>query len=187
MRLSFLISFAFAGTIFAAPTVEAPAQEITDVKFILDGFSTIISNAAKLADKITSLKPGDDVIARLKEMSALSGSTIKTSEQMTKDINALKGKLSSEATVKVAEPAVKVATSTVTIINDLVAKKDLFVKAGVHKIVSDDLNHLYDVSIKFLDAAKAKVPDQYASIVSDAFKQILDALQKGIKNFASTS
>src|ERR1700743_3105169 len=105
MHITFLTSLAFASAIFAAPVLQSPAQEIQDVKFILDGFSAIQANAQKLADKITSLKPGDDVIARLRKMSTLSGSTIKISESMTKQTNALKGKLSAAATIQVAKPA----------------------------------------------------------------------------------
>jgi len=37
MRVSYLTSLAFAGTVFAAPIVEAPAAEIEDITFVLDG------------------------------------------------------------------------------------------------------------------------------------------------------
>jgi cyanate lyase len=187
MRLSVLASLAFSGAVFAAPTVQAPEQEIHDVKFVLDGYAIIISNAHQLRDKIMSLKPGDDVISRLKEMSVLSGTTIKVTEKMTKDINALKGKLSLEAVLKVAEPSVEVASTAATIIDGLVAKKQLFVKAGVHKIVKDDLDHLYKVCIAFAYAAKAKIPDLLVSAANDAFQRTIDSLATGVKNFASTN
>jgi hypothetical protein len=184
MRLSFLTTLAFAGSILAAPAVQAPAQEISDIKFVLDAYKVINSNAAKLAGKITSLKPGDDVIARLKEMSTLSGSTIKILEQLIKDINAKPGKMSSAAATSLAKPSAESAMSTVKIIDDLVAKKDLFVKAKVHKIVLDDLNHLAEEAGKFVAAAKAKVPDQFAAVSAKAFDTVLEALAKGIKNFS---
>src|ERR1700760_320999 len=180
MRFSFLASLAFSGAVFAAPTVQIPGQEINDIKFVLDGYATIISNAHKLVDKVASLKLGDDVIARLKEMSALSSVTIKVAEQMTKDINALTGKLSTEAALQVAPPTIEVASTAVTIINGLVAKKQLFVKAGVHKIVKDDLDHLWKVCVAFVDAARAKIPDSFVSTANDAFKQTIDALAKGV-------
>jgi hypothetical protein len=184
MRLSFLTSLAFAGTILAAPAVQAPAQEVADVKFVLDAYKVILSNAKQLAAKITSLKPGDDVIARLKEMSTLSGSTVNIVEKLTKDIKSLNGKMSKKAAVDVAKPSAEAAYSTVQIIDDLVSKKQLFVKAGVHKVVLDDLNHLYSVCSEFVAAATAKVPDEFVTISVESFKTVLDALAKGIKNFS---
>lgn len=184
MRLSFVTSLAFAGTVFASPIRETPAQEITDVKFVLDGYKTILDNAQKLIEKVTTLKAGDDVVARLKEMSVLSGSTITIAEGMTKNINSTPGKLSVAAATQLAKPSADVATNTVTIINDLVAKKDLFVKAGVHKIVLEDLNHLYKVSEEFVAAARTKIPDQFATVSNKYLQQLLDYLSLGIKNFS---
>jgi Hydrophobic surface binding protein A len=187
MRLSLLTSLAFASTIFAAPSTQIPAQEITDVKFIRDAYADVLGNAYQLVDKITNLKPEDDVIARLKEMSVLSGSTLKITEKMTGDIKALSGKLSSQAAFLIATPSAEVAQTTVQIINDLVAKKQIFVKAGVHKIVSDDLNNLYNACVKFVDAAKAKIPDTLVGPADEAFKKTLESLEKGVKNFASAN
>lgn len=114
MRVSYLTSLAFAGTVFAAPIVEAPAAEIEDITFVLDGYKVILNNAHQLIAKVTALKAGDDVTAVLKQMSALSGETISISEKMTADIKSKDGKLSTAATTKVAKPSAEVATTTVT-------------------------------------------------------------------------
>jgi hypothetical protein len=187
MRLSLLTSLAFASTVFAAPSTQTPAQDITDVKFIRDGYADILGNAYQIVNKITNLNPEDDVIARLKEMSVLSGSTLKITEKMTEDIKALSGKLSAGATLLLATPMAEVAQVTIHIVSGLVAKKQIFVKAGVHKIISDDLNNLYNACVKFVDAAKAKIPNVLVGAADEVFQKTLESLEKGVKNFASAN
>ncbi|TID13922.1 hypothetical protein E6O75_ATG07154 [Venturia nashicola] len=130
------------------------------------------------------MKAGDDVVAVLKDMSVLSGDSIKITEKMIADTNNTPGKMSAAAAVQVAEPSGKVATTTVTIIDDLMLKKDLFVKAKVQKVVLEDLNKLYEVSTRYVAAAKTKIPDQYVAVASPYLQKLLDTLKKGIDHFA---
>lgn len=184
MRFSVLTSLAFIGATVAAPTVDLQKrQEISNINFVLDGYKGILTNAHQLIEKITKLKAGDDVIATLKEMSTLSGATIKITEKMITDINNTPGKMTAQAAVQVGKPSAEVATTTITIIDSLVSKKDLFVKAKVHKIVLEDLHHLYKISDLYVTAAKSKIPDQYVAIAGKYLGQLLDALNKGIENF----
>jgi len=184
MRISYLTSLAFAGAVFAAPAIQVPAAEITDISEVLGGYKVVLNNSRKLIEKVAALQPGDDVIAVLKSMSALSGNIIATSQNMTTLIRAQEGKLSTAAVNQVAKPSADVATTTVAIVNSLVAKKDLFVQAGVHKLVLEDLNKVYKTANAYVTAAKAKIPDQYATVANRYFGQLLDALQLGIKNFS---
>jgi hypothetical protein len=184
MRFSVLTTAAFAGSVLAAPSVQAPAQSISNVQFVLDGYAVILSNAGQLVEKVTALKAGDDIVAKLKEMSTLSKNTIDVTEKLTVQINAIPGKLTATAAGKLALPSTQVAKTTVQIVDTLVTKKGLFVTAKVHPIVLEDLNHLYSVSVAFVAAAKSKVPAQYVSVASPQFQQLLDSLQKGIQNFS---
>lgn len=185
MRFSALASLALVGATFAAPSGNLQKrQEISNVNFVLEGYKGILANAQGLINKITSLKAGDDVIATLKEMSTLSGATIKITETMIADINKTPGKMTAAAAVSVAKPSSEVATTTVTIINDLVLKKDLFVKAKVHSIVLEDLRKLYEVSDRYVTAAKSKIPDQYIAAASPYLQKLLDSLKNGIDNFS---
>lgn len=184
MRFSVFTSLALVSATFAAPAAEIQKrQEISNVNFVLDGYKGILANAQQLITKITGLKAGDDVVAVLKEMSTLSGSTVKITEKMITDINNTPGKMSNAAAATLAKPSGEVATTTITIVDDLVLKKDLFVKAKVHKNVSEDLDKLYDVSKRYVTAAKSKVPDSLLPIASPYFQKLLDALKKGIDNF----
>jgi hypothetical protein len=182
MRFSVLTSLALASLAIAAP---APQDgEVKDIQFVLDGYKVIISNAKQLITKVEALKAGDDIVAKLKEMSTLSGKTIAVTEQLTKDINAKKGTLTPQAAYQVAKPSQDVAADTLRIIDVLVTKKDLFVKAKVHKIVLEDLNHLYKVSVDFVAAAKAKVPSNLQQYSNGPFDSLLASLAKGVQNFA---
>jgi hypothetical protein len=182
MRLSFFTTLALASTVYAVPSPQQP--EVSDVKFVLDGYKIILDNAHKLIKKVTALKPGDDVIARLKEMSTLSRNTVKTTEKMIKDINIIKNKISISAARQITLPSAEVAVTTVTIINNLVAKKDLFIKTGVHKIILKDLNYFFSTSAEFIAAAKSKIFDNLLNLANPYFQQLQDALAKGIKNFS---
>lgn len=186
MRFSLLTSLALVGATLAAPSAELQKrQEITNINFVLDGYKVILTNAQGLITKITGLKAGDDVVATLKEMSTLSASTIKITEKMIADINNTPGKMTQAAAVTLAKPSGEVATTTVTIINDLVLKKDLFVKAKVHAVVLEDLNKMLDVSTRYVAAAKSKIPDPLLPTASPFLQQLLDSLKKGVDNFAS--
>jgi hypothetical protein len=185
MRFSVLTSLAFIGATIAAPTVELQKrQEITNIDFVLDSYKGILTNAHQLIEKITGLKQGDNVVAILKEMSTLSGATITITEKMISDINAIPGKMAPQAAVQVAKPSEEVAATTMTIINSLVSKKDLFVQAKVHQVVLEDLRHLYKVSDLYVLAAKSKIPDQYAAVANKYLDQLLVALNKGVDNFS---
>jgi hypothetical protein len=185
MRFSVLTSLAFIGTTIAAPSVELQKrQEISNINFVLDGYKGILTNAHKLIEKVTKLKEGDDVIAALKEMSGLSGETIKITEGMIANINSTPGKMTSQAVLQVSKPSLEVAQTTMTIIDTLVSKKQIFVKAKVHQIVLEDLHHLYKVSDLYVTAAKSKIPEQYATIANKYLGQLLEALNKGIDNFS---
>jgi len=72
----------------------------------------------------------------------------------------------------------------VTIVNTLVSKKDIFVKAKVHNLVLEDLNKVFKTADEFVAAAKAKIPDQLSPLANKYFGQLLDALKLGIKNFS---
>lgn len=188
MRFSYITSLAFAGAAFAAPIVDAPEADIADVSFVIEGYKTIITNANSLITKVNSLKAdatSEQVIAVLKEMSGISGSTIAISEKMTADINAKAGQLTTAAVAQVAKPSAEVATSTVTIVNTLVAKKALFVKAKVQALVLDDLNKVSKTADDFVTAAKLKIPAQYSATGNKYFGQLQDALKTGIKNFSA--
>lgn len=185
MRFSVLTSLAFVGATFAAPSVELQKrQEISNIDFVLDGYKGILTNAHQLIEKVTALKAGDDVIAVLKQMSTLSGATIKITEKMITDINGTPGKMTAQAALQVAKPSSEVASTTITIINAMVEKKDLFVKAKVHTLVLEDLHHLYKISDTYVTAAKSKIPDQFAAVANKYLGQLLEALNKGIENFS---
>ncbi|KAE9984819.1 hypothetical protein EG328_008220 [Venturia inaequalis] len=184
MRFSIFASLALVGTSLAAPSSSLQKrQEISNVDFVLDGYKGILKNSEQLITKITSMKSGDDVAAVLKEMSTLTADSTKITEKMIADINKTPGKMTVAAAFSVAKPSGDVAISTVTIIDDLVLKKDLFVKANVHTIVLEDLNKLYEESSKFVTAAKSKIPDQFVAAASPRFQQLLDSLKKGIDAF----
>lgn len=185
MRLSVVTSLALVGATFAAPSVELQKrQEISKIDFVLDGYKGILTNANQLITKITSMKAGDDVVTVLKEMSTLSGATIKITEKMIADINNTPGKMTVAAATTLAKPSSEVATTTVTIIDDLVLKKDLFVKAKVHPMVLEDLNKLYEVSGRYVAAAKTKIPDSLVAAASPYLQKLLDSLKKGVDSFA---
>lgn len=185
MRFSILTSLALVGTTLAAPSASLQKrQEISKIDFVLDGYKGILKNADVLIKKITGMKDGDDVVAVLKEMSVVSSDTIKITEKMITDINNTPGKMTTAAALSVAKPSGEVAVTTVTIIDDLVLKKDLFVKAKVHAIVQEDLNKMYDVSTRYVAAAKSKIPDQFVKDASPYLQKLLDSLKKGVDAFA---
>ncbi|PIG83025.1 cell wall serine-threonine-rich galactomannoprotein Mp1 [Aspergillus arachidicola] len=175
MRFSAIFTLGLAGTALATPLVERAGSSPTDIISGISDKTDALDSAIKAysggdpskvesasADLISTITSGTDAIK--------SGDDISTTDAL-----ALPGPV--QALTKKVEQA----------IDDIIAKKDQFVKAGAGGKVKDSLNQQKSAADGLASAITSKVPESLKDIAQSLSAGISTAIQKGVDAYKDVS
>jgi hypothetical protein len=156
------LTFVLVGLATAAPL---------DLPQITKSINTILDNLAVLDTAVTGLSDS----ANFLDLLAKSDAVLKAITQGAADISATTP-ISLVDALKVNELSTKLYNSGDKVVKDLIAKKDVIVKAGKAGDVSSGMVAQRGATVKFGEALKGKLPSLAGSIVDATTKKVTDSL-----------
>ncbi|KAF7585179.1 hypothetical protein BBP40_011891 [Aspergillus hancockii] len=168
------LTLGLASTALATPLVER-ASSPTDI------IADIQSKTEALDSAIKAYSGGDP--AKVESASADLISTI------TKGTDSIKSgpDLTSTDALSLTQPVQDLTKKVETAINDIIAKKDEFVKAGAGGKVKESLNQQKSAADGLASAITSKVPEGLQDIAKQLSAGISKAIQKGVDEYKDVS
>ncbi|KAB8259726.1 hydrophobic surface binding protein A-domain-containing protein [Aspergillus pseudonomiae] len=174
MRFSAIFTLGLAGAALATPLVErasSPADIIAEIS----------SKTDALDSAIKGYSGGDP--SKVESASADLVSTI------TKGTETIKGgdEISTSDALGLPGPVQDLTKKVEQAVDDIIAKKDQFVKAGAGGKVKESLNQQKSAADGLADAITSKVPEALKDIAKNLSAGISKAIQKGIDEYKDVS
>jgi hypothetical protein len=187
MQFKQILAVALFGSAMASP-IQAVVDSVgatNDLPTIQAAFSAVESALTALDSSIKGLTAAGGAAAT-KDIVDKSNAVKAALDQGTAKVSA-SGPVSLTEALSVQSASTKLTSLTSTVINDLIAKKDIINAAGQTKTTLDSLTAQKTASDNFVKAITGKVPAAVQSIAAAASKSVGDSLAKGITAFGGAA
>lgn len=183
MQFKQIIALALASTAIASP-IQAVVDSVgaaQDLAAITGAFTAVEGALSTLDTAIKGLAAGADA-AVTKDVVDKSNAVKAALDDGTAKVGA-SGPVSLTEALTVQSASTKITSLTSTVINDLIAKKDVIIAAKQGKTTLDSLTAQKAASEAFVKAIAQKVPAAVQSIAAAAEKAVGDSIAKGMAAF----